>query len=81
MGAPRKDAEGGVASEDVGAVGHGVDLGAEGMPWVAALHGVVREVGDCVDRFMADDGGGLMEEGVEEDALEGFNRWGAKMVV
>ena len=76
-----EDAVSGLASEDVGGVGHGVDLGAKSVPWIAALHGIGGEVGNGVDGLAADDGGRLMEEGMEEDALESFNCLRTKMVV
>ena len=58
--AAAKDAEGGLAGEDVAAVGHAEGLGLEGVPGAAAGHGLVGEVGDGVDGLAADDGGRLM---------------------
>ena len=48
---------------------------------MAALHGLIGEVGDGVDRLSADDGGGFMKERVKEDALECFYSLGTEMVV
>lgn len=75
-----EDAEGGLARVHVRA-GHGKDLRLEGVPWAAALHGVVGEVCDGVDGLVAHDGGGFMEEGVEEDALEGGDGRCGELVV
>ena len=41
VGTAGKDAKGGLTGEDVGAVRHSEDLGAEGVPWVTALGRVV----------------------------------------
>ena len=81
VGTTGKDAKGGLAGEDVGAIRHSEDLGAESVPWVTALGRVVGEIGDGVDGLAADDGGGFMEEGVEEDALESFDGLRAEVVV
>ncbi len=79
--ASSKDTECGLAREDVRAICHGEDLGLESGPWMAALHGIIGEVCDGVDGLAADDGSGLVEEGVEEDALEGLDGLGAEVVV
>ena len=81
VGAAGEDAEGGLAREDVGVFSHREHLRLEGGPGMAALHGVVGQVRDGVHGLSPDDGGGLMEERVEEDALEGLYGLGAELVI
>ena len=81
IGTAGKDAKGGLAGEDVGAVRHSEDLGAEGVPWVTALGRVVGEIGNGVDGLAAYDGGGLVEKGVKKDAVESVDGLSTEMII
>lgn len=76
-----EDAASGLASVDIGVVGHSKHLLLQCVPRAAALHGVVGEIGDGVDRFVADDRRGFMEERVEKYALEGGDGVRGELVV
>ncbi len=71
VGATRKDAERAVAGTGVCSFAHRKGLSLQCVPRPAALHRVVGQVAYCVDRFPTDRVDLLVQEGVEEDALNG----------
>lgn len=81
VGTASKDAESGLAREDVGVVCHSEYLGLESGPGMAAFHGIIEEVGDGIDRLSSDNCGRFMEEGVEEDSLESRDGLSPEVVV